>query len=677
MQSFLEEDAEKIAQNAKESPKSSFHVASPPPPPKEIGFKKDRHKHPAKKTKKRRPVNELLRVLRSNRCCLLALGLDDSAQDMVIIQALLRVDEKVSFFRNAGASEEVAKHIAQLFEAGLDDITEYTSRFLRRAWLVAIQLLVVLTVFLVIAAVVVFVSALDWVRGLCQFSDFTNGTCNHGNDCRLQVATQTEEGIAYVNNFALPVVSNRDSSLNGLKIFDANGAFRCCNYAQHALEDDAIPQAVYPDGSNLGVGFGSGTPFCNFYNSRFKVFCDNFGLVPQFSHCPMSPWACRLFSEIDPETGQKQVVEVKVWEEPWTIVLVLCACGVFVLNLMLIAFGYACKHSDRLYALGIRLSFAWERWQQRVRLRGRLRACCLRMQRSCLRALRLPTGSQDRALRREEKQRQLMLLIEQQLKEEEEAELELQGVGSKGSKDEPPMFTLRRGNLREEKEKREREEAARATARKKLAAKQLRKMFRNSRKKKASNLRILENDGNLPPPGQDPASTGDSFYSASSSSEEFDNQIHPWNSEEVLEEDVEEEPNSRPATKNLQSMLRPIMTPMQPQRSPRYVSKKFGWQDFSSTTNSFATATSYRSYGTDTLGASSMASSMSGFGRGDAMAQTFSEGFGQGGVSRPKKKRRVQDGKSRRGKARAAWQSPDRKSMGRQMNESFTSSIAW
>jgi hypothetical protein len=152
---------------------------------------------------------------------------------------------------------------------------------------------------------------------------------------------------------------------------------------------------------------------------------------------------------------------------------------------MLIAFGYACKHSDRcrqlqvngksdvprngfpislvmflsislvtrrisparLYALGIRLSFAWERWQQRatepkgeeishqhqqfsqtagvdtpvspsvflffhvfpcfsrifdthdhpwthgeisfclgqVRLRGRLRACCLRMQRSCLR----------------------------------------------------------------------------------------------------------------------------------------------------------------------------------------------------------------------------------------------------------------------------------------------------
>lgn len=569
---------------------------------KEIGFKKDRHKHPAKKTKKRRPVNELLRVLRTNRCCLLALGLDDSAQDMVIIQALLRVDEKVSFFRNAGASEEVAKHIAQLFEAGLDDITEYTSGFLRRAWLAAIQVLVVLTVLLVIAAVVVFVSALDWVRGLCQFSDFTNGTCNHGNDCRLQVATQTDEGIAYVNNFVLPVVSNRDSSLNGLKIFDANGAFRCCNYAQHALEDDNIPQVVFPDGSNLGVGFGSGTPCCNFYNSRFKVFCDNFGTVPQFSHCPMSPWACRLFSEIDPETGREQVVEVKVWEEPWTLALVLCALGVF-----------------------------------------------------------------DRALRREEKQRQLTRLVEQRLKEEEEAELELQGVGDKGSKDEPPMFTLRRGNLREEKEKREREEAARAAARKKLAAKELRKMFRNSRKKKVSNLRILENDGNLPPPGQ--GSTGDSFYSASSSSEEFDNQIHPWNSEEVLEE--VEEPNSRPATKNLQSMLRPIMTPMQPQRSPRYVSKKFGWQDFSSTTNSFATATSYGSYGRDTLGASS-----SGFGRGDAMAQTFSEGFG--GAGRPKKKRRVQDGKSRRGKARPAWQSPDRKSMRRQMNESFTSSqVAW
>lgn len=665
---------------------NTFYVA-PPKPVIEVGFKKDRRKPQTTSKKRRRPVKELLYVLRSNRCCLLALGLDDSAQDINIIQALLRVEEKESFFRNAGASDDVAKRISEFYQAGEEDISEFALGFLRRSWRIAIQLLLLVTVLFVIAALVVWFSSLDWVKGRCQVADFTNGTCNHGNECRLQIATQTKDGIAYVNNFVMPVVSKRDASSNGLKIYDAAGAFRCCNYAQLALVNDEIPEVVDLDESTLGVGFGSGTPCCNFYNNRFKVFCDNFGSLAQFDHCPMSPWDCRLFMEPDEQTGQPIVARVQVWEDPWTLILILCATGVFVIDLMVVAFGLACKHSDRLYRVGIRMSYAWERLQQRIRLVARLRACCLRFQRCCRRALRMDTKSQDRALRREEKMRQLTLMVEQKLREDEEAELELQGLGTKGSKeikeeDEPSFGTLKRGNIKEEKMKREKAEAAKALAVKKLAAKELRKMFRQSRKKKSSNLRILENDGHLPPPGQELSRSAESFYTAESSSEEED-RIHPWDFEETLE-DVEEdleEPGSRPATKSLQSMLRPIMTPMQPQRSPRYVTKKFGWQDFSSTTNSFATATSYpTSYGTDALG-----TSMGSFSRGDAMAQTFTEGFGAGGRShvgqrngRVKKSRR-QEGKSRRGKARIGWQSPSTNRWKEHMNETGGSSskVAW
>lgn len=630
----------------------------------EVGFKKDRHKPPAPPKRKKRPQAELMDVLRGNRSCLLALGLDETAQDIMIIQALLRVEEPESFFRNHGAAEDVAKNIAALYEACGDELLNISNGFLFKAWCLAVELLLAIMAIFVLAAVVVWLSTLDWVKGECLFSDFTNGTCHHGNDCRLQIATQTDQGIAYVNNFVVPVTSGRDSNANGLKIFD--GAFRCCNYAQAALYQDAIPEeATVESIGSLGQGFGSGTPCCNFYNSRFKVFCDNFGIVEQFSHCPTSPWACRLFSTVD-ERGRPQISEVQVWEEPWTWVLVLCAVGMLVPIATVIAVGFACKHSELLYRVGLRFTFAVERLQRRVRLGARLRECSLRTQACCRRALRLSTKAQDRALRRERKMRELLEQIEERLKAEEEAEL------AGASEEEIKFGGLKRGKIQEMKDK----AAAKAAARKRVAAHELRKMFRKSRKKKSASLQILENDGK---PELLRISQTESAV-ASSSEDSADNQVHPWDSEmleEVQESGEDQTHDSRPATKNLQSMLRPIMTPMEPRRSPR-VSRKFGLQDFSSTTGSFATATSFHSgFGTD-LGSTSLSS----VGRGDSMAQTFSEGFHYAGVQgvRRKKKRRVQDGKMRRGKARAAWQSdPEEKTFGRQTDESFNTSkrSAW
>ena len=71
--------------------------------------------------------------------------------------------------------------------------------------------------------------------------------------------------------------------------------FQCCliefkGISRHltAASDDL--QVVSTDVGS-GQGFGSGTNCCNFYNDRYKIFCDNFGLVQQLAQCPRSPWS--------------------------------------------------------------------------------------------------------------------------------------------------------------------------------------------------------------------------------------------------------------------------------------------------------------------------------------------------------------------------------------------------
>eukprot|EP00913_Durusdinium_trenchii_P004862 g4516.t1 len=101
----------------------------------EVGFKKDRHKPPAPPKRKKRPQAELMDVLRGNRSCLLA-------------------SDKSQAFAELNIS----------------------NGFLFKAWCLAVELLLAIMAIFVLAAVVVWLSTLDWVKGECLFSDFTNGT---------------------------------------------------------------------------------------------------------------------------------------------------------------------------------------------------------------------------------------------------------------------------------------------------------------------------------------------------------------------------------------------------------------------------------------------------------------------------------------------------------------------
>ncbi|CAJ1337787.1 unnamed protein product [Effrenium voratum] len=541
----------------------------------EVGFKKAAQTKTV--VKKRRPLTELLKVLRTNRCCLLALGLDDSAKDIAVLQALRRipVEDVEMFFRDGGARGNVAKRIALLYEEAKAEVVEFSSGFLRQSRRYVVVGMLAFTACLLIAALATFLVSLNWLKGDCQFSDFTNGTCEHGNNCLLQVATWYENGIAYVNQFSPPVVPNDDGQ-SDIKIFEANGAFRCCNFAQVAAARDSIPEAPSTQNlGDLGAGVGSGTPCCNFYNSRFKVFCDNLGTVAQFSHCPITPWQCRLFLGED-ERGRQIVAEARVWEEPWTVFLLACAGAMFGMLLIFQFLVFLSYYSERLAWLGSWLEIRLSRFGRWARVGRRFAGAKLRLQWLYRRALGMPTAAQEKALQREEKMREMALLIEARLREEEAQKM--QG-------EEPEMFTLKRGVIKDIQE--------RNRERKKQVAKELRKMFRESRKKRVDALHALETDGMEEDEGE---TSGDAMEDEPDpdlrTSQDFDpsEQIQPWdltdlNSEE--EKTSKAELNSRPVTHSLQSMLRPIMTPMQPQRRPKIASQKFGFQDPSSSTTSF------------------------------------------------------------------------------------------
>ena len=47
----------------------------------------------------------------------------------------------------------------------------------------------------------------------------------------------------HIPSFALPVFAGRETSANGLKVFE--GAFACCNFAQQAQSTDDIPEAGF------------------------------------------------------------------------------------------------------------------------------------------------------------------------------------------------------------------------------------------------------------------------------------------------------------------------------------------------------------------------------------------------------------------------------------------------
>ncbi|CAE7525780.1 unnamed protein product [Symbiodinium natans] len=313
------------------------------------------------------------------------------------VQAIQSIpqDELQMFFRDCGFTEEMVQQIVELIEEGRPQIEELSTSILRRTWCLVIQILVFCKVMVLLVSAGFFVATLGYDKGSCQFSDFTNGTCQQGNVCNLQIAAWHSEGIAYANQFSPPVAS---SESGGLKSFETNGPFRCCNFAHQAAQENYIPQDGSVEALGLGVGYGSGTPCCNFYNAQTKVFCDNFGAIQQFSHCPTAPWDCRLKLGSD-ENGNVVVDELLVWEEPVYVLLLIVAGGILGLMLLVIACGCACRHSERLYACGLVIWRCCRYVQNKIGCCRRCRACCACLC-SCLRRLRPGPSSEERQQQR-------------------------------------------------------------------------------------------------------------------------------------------------------------------------------------------------------------------------------------------------------------------------------------
>lgn len=148
-----------------------------------------------------------LEVIRASKTCLIALEIEETAQDLRILRAIQNIpeDEIEMFFRDCGFKEETVLHIAELIQEGRPQIEELSTSILRRTWCLVIQILVFCIAMVLAVSGGFFAISLGYTGASCQFSDFTNGTCQQGNVCKLQVAAWYEGGIAYSSEFSPPV----------------------------------------------------------------------------------------------------------------------------------------------------------------------------------------------------------------------------------------------------------------------------------------------------------------------------------------------------------------------------------------------------------------------------------------------------------------------------------------
>ncbi|CAE7729931.1 ANKHD1 [Symbiodinium sp. CCMP2592] len=132
----------------------------------------------ASKPKKRSPVQQLLKVIRASKTCLIALEIEETAQDLRILRAIQSIpeDEIEMFFRDCGFTEETVLHIAELIQEGRPQIEELSTSILRRTWCLVIQILVFCIAMVLAVSGGFFAISLGYTGASCQFSDFTNGT---------------------------------------------------------------------------------------------------------------------------------------------------------------------------------------------------------------------------------------------------------------------------------------------------------------------------------------------------------------------------------------------------------------------------------------------------------------------------------------------------------------------
>eukprot|EP00439_Symbiodinium_sp_Y106_P062011 s5807_g9.t1 len=85
----------------------------------------------AHKPKKRSPVQQLLKVIRASKTCLIALEIEETAQDLRILRAIQSIpeDEIEMFFRDCGFTDQTVLRIAELIQEGRPQIERLIQAF--------------------------------------------------------------------------------------------------------------------------------------------------------------------------------------------------------------------------------------------------------------------------------------------------------------------------------------------------------------------------------------------------------------------------------------------------------------------------------------------------------------------------------------------------------------------
>eukprot|EP00931_Biecheleriopsis_adriatica_P073965 TRINITY_DN4815_c0_g1_i2.p1 TRINITY_DN4815_c0_g1~~TRINITY_DN4815_c0_g1_i2.p1 ORF type:complete len:740 (+),score=135.94 TRINITY_DN4815_c0_g1_i2:88-2307(+) len=283
-----------------------------------------------KEKKKQGPKQKLLKLVRRNQAALQQLSLLQTASDSKILEALWNTKDLDVLLRDGDCSDEWIDLVMSLLKECRRENVAKGNRAVRRVWLMAIYLEMLLIVVAGVLAMVAFVTSLGKEQAVCSFAEFANRTCNHGNECYLQVKVLwngkyllAPGSQAKTKGFKPPVTrKKRFDEMPDALVFDENGPFRCCNTAVEEIDGEVLAGVAQDNDTvsedSLMTVTGSGTPCCSFFRQSLQSFCDNFGIFAGYEQCPRAPWKCAVTPMKD-EFGRPEIGDVSVYEEPHTM----------------------------------------------------------------------------------------------------------------------------------------------------------------------------------------------------------------------------------------------------------------------------------------------------------------------------------------------------------------------
>ncbi|CAJ1410545.1 unnamed protein product [Effrenium voratum] len=200
--------------------------------------------------------DRMLKLVRRHPACLLALRLDNtvrvSDEDIMASLATANRDGLDIGFRERGVPEDLIAEILHLQREVRKDAAAMSESRRLSVWKLSMRFLLSAAAVLVVSALVLFASTLQYTRASCALYAFQNSTCRQGNNCLFQVVVQTGPDFAILAQNWKPPVESWDSL--GTTGFEDEGPFKCCNDA-----------GLYVRGASDLLGAGSAC--CDFWDA--------------------------------------------------------------------------------------------------------------------------------------------------------------------------------------------------------------------------------------------------------------------------------------------------------------------------------------------------------------------------------------------------------------------------